>query len=176
MIACNLSKQSLHKHYPEAWYLPLLMVGSLLILLCALFLPVMRVEKLVFWKDDYSVLMGVKELFLDGSWVLGIILFLFSVVFPIGKLLLLIGLWFWQVDTSQRANMLQLLGRLSRWSMLDVFVVALMIVLSKGSGILDVEPRIGVYLFGTAVIASTLLSESVKRKHQDTPEAEKGSA
>jgi len=172
MMDHGLKKQSLHQLFPGSWHLPVLVVVSLALLVCALVLPVMRVEKLVFWQDNYSVITGVKELYFDGSWALATVLFLFSVLFPIGKLMLLLGLWYRQVDIRQREKLLHLLGHLSRWSMLDVFVVALMIVLSKGSGLLDIEPRIGVYLFGVAVIASTFLAESVKGKHKESMEGD----
>src|SRR5437870_7787384 len=46
----------------------------------------------------YSVLGGIWILFADGDWVIAIVLLLFSVLFPIGKLLALFILLFWPTN------------------------------------------------------------------------------
>ena len=58
----------------------------------------------IHWKNTYSVMTGVVGLAKDGDYVLAAVIFFFSIVFPIGKLAALL---------------------LGKWSMLDVFVVAI---------------------------------------------------
>ncbi len=147
----------------ERW-LTLTLIGiTLAVLVAGLSLPIMRVQQLVFWKEDFTVLQGIAALFEEGSYLLGGILFLFSVCFPIFKLFGLLYLWFKPLTIDQRAFALEWLHRLSKWSMLDVFVIALLIVVSKTAAGLKIEPRLGIYLFALAVVGSSLLTSWVMR-------------
>jgi len=161
-----MKKQSLANAFPKEKALPYSIIGTLALLIVALMLPLMKVKQLFFWQDDYTVLQGVVELVTHGAIILGIVLFLFSIVFPVSKLVMLLVLWYRKVNRKQRQKLLGYLEMLSKWSMMDVFVVALMIVLSKAGGALDIEPRIGVYLFGVAVLCSTFLSSWMKKKNE----------
>ena len=53
-------------------------------------------------------------------------------------------------------SILHWLGLLGKWSMLDVFIVAIMIVLVKLGPLARVEPRSGVYVFAAAIGMSML--------------------
>ena len=76
------------------WFIPLLLLLSLIILLLGLSMPVMRMQQLVFWKEDFTILHGVGALLSQGDYLLGTILFLFSICFPVLKLSALLYLWF----------------------------------------------------------------------------------
>ncbi len=145
------------------WFIPLLLLLSLIILLLGLSMPVMRMQQLVFWKEDFTILHGVGALLSQGDYLLGTILFLFSICFPVLKLSALLYLWFRPLTQMQRQQALDWLHRLSKWSMLDVFVIAILIVLSKSGAGFKIEPRIGLYLFAIAVIASSLLTSWVSK-------------
>ena len=64
----------------------MLILVSFALLLTGLSLPLMKVEKMVFWKNEYSVLKGVNSLWEQGQYLLAAILFFFSIVFPVVKL------------------------------------------------------------------------------------------
>ena len=51
---------------------------------------------------------------------------------------------------------------LGRWSMLDVFVVAIIVVIAKSGGALEARPQIGIYLFASAVLASLLMTYQLR--------------
>jgi len=159
--------QSLRDRYPRRIEVPLLILASFVLLLIALSLPLLTVEKMVFWKNDYSVIAGVHGLWQQGQYALAIILFFFSIVFPLFKLATLGFIWFIRLAERKRQAVLHWLGILGKWSMLDVFVVAILIVLVKLGPLAKVQPQRGVYWFAAAIFLSMITSmyvDSLARK------------
>jgi paraquat-inducible protein A len=155
--------QSLRDRYPWRIEVPLLMLASLGLLLMAYSLPLMSVEKLVYWKNEYSIIAGVRGLWDEGQFSLSIILFFFSIVFPLFKLAVLGVLWVVRLSAHKREFVLHWLGILGKWSMLDVFVVAILIVLVKLGPLVKVRPQRGVYWFAAGVVLSMITSMYVDR-------------
>ena len=83
-------------------------------------------------------------------------------LFPTVKLLSLTGLWFYPLSDAQRLKAIEWLSKLGRWSMVDVFVLAIMIVLTKTSPLTKAEPRIGLYIFAAAVVLSMVAAMRVE--------------
>jgi paraquat-inducible protein A len=159
--------ESLRHRYPRRIEVPLLILISLVTLLFALSLPLMKVEKMMFWKNEYSIISGIAGLFHENQYVLAAILFFFSLLFPIVKLIALGVLWMTKMTETHRQTVLHWLGILGKWSMLDVFVVAILIVLVKLGPLAKVQPQIGVYVFAAAIFLSLLTSlyiDSLARK------------
>jgi paraquat-inducible protein A len=120
-------------------------------------LPIMTVEKLWFLSERVSILQGALELWRHGDLFLCAVIVIFSVAFPLLKLGLALFLWY-QADTGG-ALLVRALGwieQLGRWSMLDVFVVALLVVAIQASLISDVAMHAGIYVFTAAVVVSIL--------------------
>jgi len=155
--------QSLRERYPWRIEVPLLMLASLGLLFMAYSLPLMSVEKLVYWKNEYSIIAGVRGLWEERQYSLAIILFFFSIVFPLFKLAALGFLWAVRLAEPKRQAVLHWLGILGKWSMLDVFVVAILIVLVKLGPLVKVRPQPGVYWFAAAVFLSMITSMYVDR-------------
>lgn len=110
----------------------------------------------MFWRNSYSVWGGILNLWDRQEYALADIIFFFSIVFPIVKLLALAIIWFMKLSNAWRKRLLYWLGVLGKWSMLDVFIVAILIVLVKLGPLAKVEARSGVYFFAGAIIASML--------------------
>ena len=91
----------------------------------------------------------------------------FTVVFPTAKLIIGLVLWFC-VDTQSRRLHVALgwLEVLGKWSMLDVFVVALLVISVKASFIADVSLDIGLYLFVAVVLLSGVALHRIGRVAQ----------
>lgn len=120
-------------------------------------LPIMTVERLLFLSREISILQGVGELWTEGEWFLAIVIGLFSVVLPTVKLALALYLWRRaEAGSARLRRALFWLEAAGRWSMLDVFVVALVIVGVRSSLIDDVTVHPGIYVF-TAAIALSLV-------------------
>lgn len=130
---------------------------SLALLVAAWLLPIMTVTKLFVWSTEVSILDSVVGLWQEGEYGLLAIIVLFSIIFPLLKLFLGLRIWARVDATSQNArktlNRLQWLGK---WSMVDVFVVALVVVAIKVSLVSDVTVHAGVYVFCAAIIFSII--------------------
>jgi paraquat-inducible protein A len=150
--------KALRACYPRRFEVPLLVLSSFVLLMMALSLPLMRVEKMVFWKNEYSILKGVNGLWEQQQYALAIILFFFSIVFPNFKLAALAIIWFIPLADTKRKMALHWLGILGKWSMLDVFVVAILIVLVKLGPLAKIQPQRGLYWFAAAILLSMITS------------------
>ena len=149
---------------------PCFLAASAVFLVLGLFLPVITLKELVFWKSTFSVVTGIWSLFQEGHWILGVIIFLFSIVFPIVKLSILSLVWCAALGEEQRRRFLHWLAVSGKWSMLDVFVVALTIVITKVSKLAKAEPRIGIYFFAVSILLAMLVTERVERLMRRGPE------
>ena len=119
-------------------------------------LPMMTLSRFVFLSQEVSLLQGIWELALEGEYFLFVLLAGFSVVFPAIKLLLGLLLWYGAAEPARQSRWLRWLDFLGRWSMLDVFVVALVVVAVKVSLIDEVELHGGLYAFTSAILLSML--------------------
>ncbi len=160
------TKKSLRDLHPHRQDVPLLIFLALVVLLAGLSLPILQVDKTVLWRhweNRYSVLLGIIELTKSGDWLLALILFFFSIVFAFIKLASLLWIWFWKLTDAERLKTLKWLEILGKWSMLDVFAVAILVVAAKMRSLTEVQPRIGVYLFGAAIMLSMLTTTHIDR-------------
>lgn len=159
-------KKSLKEFYHRRHDVALLIMSSFIILLIGLSLPLITVEKTVFWRhwqNNYSVYTGVVELAKQGDILLALVIFFFSIVFPFAKLLSLSLIWFRKLTDEERSITLHWLGILGKWSMLDVFAVAILVVAAKLRGLTEIQPQVGVYVFGLAIILSMLSTVQIDR-------------
>ena len=163
------SKQALREFYPSRYDVPVLIAIAFGVLITALSVPLITVEKTLFWRhweNHYSVFTGVVELAKHGDQILALVVFFFSMVFPFAKLLSLAIIWFRKLNDEERGKTLYWLGVLGKWSMLDVFAVAILVVAAKLRSLTQVQPRIGVYMFGVAILLSMLTTMHVERLTQ----------
>ncbi|MBB3227355.1 paraquat-inducible protein A [Luteibacter sp. Sphag1AF] len=141
-----------------------LLIAALLLYLPANIFPIMRTQSL-FSKDDNTILSGVIELWRAGSPDLAIIVFTASIVVPVLKFLVM-GFLLISVQRSsqwgarQRARLFRLVEVIGYWSMLDVFVVALLSALVHFQVLSRVEPLPGVIFFGMVVVLTMLSAMS----------------
>ncbi|MCC6680564.1 MAG: paraquat-inducible protein A [Phycisphaeraceae bacterium] len=168
MNSTNAKPKSLFARHPRRYDVPALLLLSAVTLIVGYMLPLMSISKLVFWQDDYTLLTSVTGLWNSGNYILAIIIFVFSIVFPITKLTALAIVWFKRFDDETRNRVVFLVGVLGKWSMLDVFVCALLIVMTKAKSFLDAEPRSGLFVFAVAIalsmVASILVEHLAKKQ------------
>ena len=142
--------------------IPYLLVTALLLFGTGIFFPFFHVTKFWVFDDAVSVVGGIITLFHEGEYFLFTVLTLFTLVFPCVKLGLLGVIWLER--EHDLAKVLRLHGwveSLGKWSMLDVFVVAILIVAMKSAGVADIHIGIGLYLFTFSVIATQFASVRV---------------
>src|SRR3989338_10140208 len=110
-------RQALFARHPRHWVaVPAAIVSSTVLLLTGLSLPLMHAQQM-FWKSSYSVWAGVVELWRQGEAALAIIVFFFSIVFPLVKLTALAVIWFVRLPEGGRARLLPWLRLLGQGAM-----------------------------------------------------------
>lgn len=144
----------------ERWAIGLLIALSAILLLLGWMLPIMTVETFIILTERISILESCWELLQEGEIFLFLVIFVFSVVFPLIKLGMALYLWYLaDLDRPGFRRSLAWIEMLGKWSMLDVFVVALSVVAIQMSLISDVEIHPGIYLF-TAAVALSIVAVS----------------
>ena len=164
-IRCPRCDASLHSRKPNSrqrsWAL---LITSAVLYLPANLLPVMRVVNVGHAQAD-TLFSGIVHFARSGSWALAAIIFIASMVVPISKLVILTLLLLserarspWRPD--QRARLYRLTEVVGRWSMVDIFVVTLMVAMVEMGGLATLAPGAGAMAFALMVIASLLAVRS----------------
>lgn len=101
-------------------------------------------------RQQSSILGGAIDLLKQGNWLVGGVVLLFSVVFPLTKIVLLLELSLLEfLHRRHRAASLKFMEHMGRWSMMDVMLLAFLVMLVKLGNIVQ-------FRFGPAVIAFVL--------------------
>jgi len=136
-------------------FLGVLLLAAAAALVAGWLLPVMTVRTLLVFYDEVSILTGAWRLLESGDYAIFALIVLFTVVLPVGKLAFAWLAWRWlRVDDMRVRRVLRWIETIGRWSMLDVFVAAMLVVVIKLSLISDVEIHAGLYVFIAAVVLS----------------------
>ena len=102
----------------------------------------------LFGASSDTILSGIVFLWVSGSWPLALIVFFASIMVPLVKLVAILLL----ILASKRrvpgepvhwAALYRVVERIGRWSMLDVYVVALLVTLVRLRGVAYIEPAPG---------------------------------
>lgn len=91
------------------------------------------------------------SLFHSGEWLLFLAIFIFALLFPSAKytLLLIYGILFKYKPSNK---MICLLEAVSKWAMLDVFIIAILIASIKLKALASAQTHYGLYLFSLSVL------------------------
>ncbi|MGN2249607.1 paraquat-inducible protein A [Frateuria edaphi] len=163
--ACPRCGAALHRRKRDSigrtWAL---LAAAFILYIPANVLPIMRTVSLGDI-DDNTIISGVVELWVKGSPSLAVIVFTASIVVPMTKFLVLGTLLASTQRRSrwalrQRAKLYRAVEFIGYWSMLDVFVVALLTALVRFGFFSEVEPLPGVVFFGLTVILTMFSSMS----------------
>lgn len=163
------SKRSLFQVHPKRLDVPLLIFASAGFLAAGLNLPILTTRKL--WeKNTFSIISGITNLWDEKFYFLAAVIFFFSVVFPIVKLIALFLIWFVRMTEEHKKKALRFLSIFGKWSMLDVFVVAVLIVATKLGALASARAEHGIYYFSAsillAMIATALQNQLTRRPTQ----------
>ncbi|MDF1818016.1 MAG: paraquat-inducible protein A [Immundisolibacteraceae bacterium] len=143
--------------------LALLMTATILYIPASL-LPIMITDQL--GQSIESTIVGGVILLLDmGSIAIALVIFAASVIIPLTKLALLYYLC-WSVrrgppeTVRQRTTIYRVIEFIGKWSMIDVFVVAILVALINLSNLLVIRPGPAALAFAGVVILSMVAAES----------------
>ena len=110
-------------------------------------------------EEPIRLLTTIRTLYERGDWFLVVAITAFTIFFPVSKYLAL-GVVLTQHDPT-RSRWLTWIKNLGQWSMGDVFVVALVVVIVRiNSGFANVAVAVepGLYVFAASVLTSMFVS------------------
>ncbi len=120
--------------------------GALVLYFPAILLPILTVEQLG-QRHQSSLLGGSLELLRSGNLFVGTVVLLFSIVLPLVKIIGLLELsWFGLLKQTHQTAVYRTMELASKWSMLDVMLLALLVMVVKLGGVIE-------FHFGPAVFA-----------------------
>ncbi len=137
------------------------------LLYAGLFIPAISVTYLYVFEDAISLFDGAIGYFAAGrasAYLIGAICVLFTVVFPTAKILFGLAL-FYLIDPESKSARVALAGfsQLAKWSMLDVFIVAIMVVAVDRRLFSAADFSFGILLFAAAIVLSNLVLHRLAR-------------
>jgi paraquat-inducible protein A len=120
-------------------------------------MPLVEIQKWLFWESQYSLLSALQHLLVSGEYLMPILLLVFVVLLPLARFILMLLV---------RSNLLtpQSIGRLGEfleeWAMFDVYMLAMLLVVIKLSDSATVNLQAGFWLLGVA--AALNLAENLR--------------
>ena len=155
----------LHRRKPDSiartWAL---VVTAAILYVPANLLPVMTVVYFGRGEPD-TILSGVKELIHAGMWPVALLVFFASITVPVLKL---IGLTFLLITAQRRSRwrlrdrslIYRIIEQVGRWSMVDIFMISILVALVDLGNIATIEPGVGAICFAAVVIITMFASMS----------------
>jgi paraquat-inducible protein A len=164
-VRCPRCGANLHHRKPSSitrtWAL---LIAALIFYIPANLLPVTITTFLGSSQSD-TIMSGVIFFMQTGSWGIALIIFVASIVVPIAKLIVLGGLLIsiqrrsrWRPE--ERTRLYRITELVGRWSMLDVFVVAVLVALVRLGYLTTIEAGPGVAYFAAVVVITMIAAMS----------------
>ena len=135
-----------------------LVIASIIFYIPANLLPMMQVETFAGTEAD-TIMSGVIYFVESGSYLIAFVIFIASIVVPTLKLIILVYLLISvqkrsPLFRSQRRRLYQLTEIIGRWSMVDVYVVGVMVALVHFGGLTEIKAGMGANFFLLVVIVT----------------------
>jgi paraquat-inducible protein A len=164
-LRCPRCRAPMHLRKPASvsttWAL---LMASIVMFLPANLLPVMTTTSLLGSQQD-TIMSGVIFLWQSGSWPLAAVVFFASVMVPLLKIVALVYLTLSVQRRSthnllQRTRLYRLVEFVGRWSMLDIYVITMLVALVSFRGLATIEAGPGAIAFGAVVVLTMFAAMS----------------
>jgi paraquat-inducible protein A len=162
---CSLCGGSLHFRIPNSLQRTVaLTITAIVLYIPANLFPIMTTDQLGY-RYDSTIIGGVILLWQDGSYPVAAVIFVASVLVPIGKVLSLSWLC-WSISGRHgfahrhRTFLYRVTELIGKWSMTDVFVVSVLVALIHLGGLLTITPGPAAVAFGAMVVFTMLAARS----------------
>jgi paraquat-inducible protein A len=156
---CSRCRASLHLRNRESLQRTIaLTVGALILYFPANMLPMLRVDSFAGTQEN-TIVGGVIQFWREGDYPVAIIIFVASVVIPVLKLIS-IALLCLAARSGRSPHAMTRLYRVTefigRWSMVDVFVVAILVGLVQLGSVISIHPGAAAVSFAAVVVLTML--------------------
>ncbi|CAM2139226.1 paraquat-inducible protein A [Paraburkholderia tropica] len=139
------------------------LIASIVLYIPANVLPVMDTSSLFGTQKD-TIMSGVVYLWVSGSWPLAVVVFIASIAVPMIKIL---GLGYLAASAQrasrwlpqERTRIYRMIELVGRWSMLDIYVVTMLVALVQFKALATIKAGPAAIAFG-AVVVMTMFAAS----------------
>ncbi|ANN76402.1 paraquat-inducible protein A [Bordetella flabilis] len=141
-----------------------LLVAAIVLYVPANVLPVMDTSSLFGAQED-TIMSGVVYLWTSGSWPLAVLVFIASIAVPLLKILALVFLVAAAQRRSRRipahrARIYRIVELVGRWSMLDIYVITVLVALVQFSALATIKAGPAAIAFGAVVVLTMAAAKS----------------
>ncbi len=141
-----------------------LIIAAYILYIPANVYPIMTVISFGKGEPD-TILSGVQSLMVSGMWPLAVLVFFASVTVPLVKLLgltfLLVSVHYqWRWRPKQRTILYRLTEAVGRWSMIDIFMISILVALVRLEAIATIEPGTAATSFAAVVVLTMVAAMS----------------
>jgi paraquat-inducible protein A len=148
----------------RALLIRVLVVASLVLLVTGAISPLLTTERFYFFSNTFSLISGLQQLVANDQWLLAVVVCLFSLCVPIVKAVVI---WTAASPGASRNALLVLAERFGKWSMLEVFIAALLIIALKLGPVVDATLHYGAWLLAASVLLSGIASQFLAHESHD---------
>ena len=139
-------------------------VAAMVFYIPANILPITHTSALGSVQSD-TIMSGVIYFMQHGSWGIALIIFTASVFVPLLKIFILIMLLLsvqldWQWHPVDRTRLYRITEAIGRWSMLDIFVVTILVALVHLGALANIEAGAGALYFALVVVITMFAAEA----------------
>ena len=162
---CPRCAGHLHPRKPDSiartWAL---VIASLVLYVPANAYPVLTVVQLGAGAPS-TILGGVEELLASAMYPLAALVFFASVVVPMLKLIGLVTMLVatqagWAGRLRDRTALFRFVRAIGRWSMIDVFMISILVALVQFGAVVTIAPGVGAVAFAAVVILTMFAAEA----------------
>jgi paraquat-inducible protein A len=132
------------------------LIAGVLLYIPANYYPVMTITELA-KSQDFTIFGGILELLRYGLWPLALLVFFASITIPLMKLVTL-GYMLVQTHRGSETHLLgrtrafRLIAFIGRWSMIDVFMISILVALVRFGLFANIRADVGAPCFAAVVV------------------------
>lgn len=156
-----------------------LLITALMLYIPANVYPIMHTVSL-FGSQQQTIAGGVLQLLSMGSWPIALVIFCASIVVPLTKIaalswLCLCGQYGMHHNNMVQTRLFRFVELIGRWSMIDIFVVAVLTALVQAGSLMAITPGPAAVSFAGVVVLTMIAAETFdtrllwRRRNEPTP-------
>ena len=164
-VVCPRCGADMHMRLPKSisrtWAF---LIASIIMYIPANMLPIMTVQNMG-KGEPHTIVGGIIELIDSDMLPIAFVVFVASLMVPflkmIGLVLLLISVQYgWQATPHHRTKIFRIIGFIGRWSMLDIFMISILVAMVNLGGLAKVYADAGATAFAAVVVLTMLAAIS----------------
>ncbi len=150
----------------RGWLIRGLILASLTLLVTGAVAPLITTEQFYFFSNTFSLISGLGQLAANDQFLIAAVIVLFSLCIPVLKAVVI---WIAASGHASSRPLLLLADRLGKWSMLEVFIAALLIIALKLGPVVNTELHYGAWLLAASVLLAGISSQLLVHEPHSGP-------